>query len=222
MIFELLFFLELSLVFLLSRVVSHLLSQLFFHITKKHATTIHLLSFLFLPGVIIHELSHAIMAGILFVPVGHMEFMPVVHGNHVKLGSVSIAKTDPVRRFLIGVAPVLMGILLLASSFFYLLPEFSLIHWQVLLFLYILFEVGNTMFSSRKDMEGTIALVIFVLAVAVVMFSLGLRIPEVVWDTLFSDRVVLLFQQLDIILFVLMCLDILLCGILFWMLERMR
>src|ERR1035437_2432032 len=95
--------LEISILFLLSRSISKTLSKFM---------SINFLSFLFLPGIIVHELSHILVAAILFVPVGSMEFAPKRHGNAVKLGSVEIAKTDPIRRSIIGCAPFFMGLLI--------------------------------------------------------------------------------------------------------------
>ncbi|MBF8250153.1 MAG: hypothetical protein HW400_754, partial [Candidatus Levybacteria bacterium] len=101
MIYFALLFVEIIILFLLSRLVNKTLSKFL---------SINLLSFIFLPGIIVHELSHLFVAMILFVPVGEMEFVPKKHGNSVKLGSVEIAKTDPIRRSLIGFAPVFAGL----------------------------------------------------------------------------------------------------------------
>src|SRR5579859_1313470 len=137
MFFFILFLIELLCLFFLSKELTKVLSQLLLHITRSSETTIQILSFLFLPGVIVHELSHMFMASLLFVRVGTIEFLPQIHGDTVKLGSVQVARTDPFRRLLIGVAPLLggMGILLLlfVSLSFDISRPFT---WQSLLFLY--------------------------------------------------------------------------------------
>lgn len=164
--------------FFLSRNVTKLLSRLFLKMFHSHAAAIYLLSFLFLPGVVLHELSHLLIANILFVPTGEVEFFPEIHGNEVKMGSVAVAKTDPFRRFLIGVAPVIggLGILLLSSAYL----SGDLFSWQNALLLYIVFQIANTMFSSGKDMEGALGFGIGVLFLTIVLQLL--RVP--VWNTI--------------------------------------
>lgn len=72
------------------------------------------------PGVILHELSHWLVAKILFVPTKDIVlFRPqpaqTVKGRTtpVTLGYVEIFKTDPIRQSLIGLAPLPVGILTL-------------------------------------------------------------------------------------------------------------
>ncbi|HKC14513.1 MAG TPA: hypothetical protein VKC89_00935, partial [Patescibacteria group bacterium] len=83
MSFVLLFPFEFIFLFILSRTLTRKLSFL----------PINLTSFLFLPGVIVHELSHYLLASLLFVPVGDIEFMPQRREGELKLGSVSIGQT---------------------------------------------------------------------------------------------------------------------------------
>ena len=92
---------ELILLFLLSRALTKTLSRFL---------SISALSFLFLPGVIVHELSHMLVAAILIVPIGEIEFMPKRTEGGVKLGSVAIGSCDPIRRAIIGFAPVFVGL----------------------------------------------------------------------------------------------------------------
>lgn len=143
---------EIIVLFLLSRAITRAISRFL---------SIQLLSFLLLPGIIVHELAHLLTAALMFVPVGDIEFLPKVTERGVKLGSVAIGKTDPVRRALIGLAPILVGITLLwAVSSFYSQTGYELISVATAVLLYIVFEVGNTMFSSMKDLEGLVEVVL--------------------------------------------------------------
>ena len=76
------------------------------------------------PGTIWHELSHYLMAKILFVRTGNVrlfQFRPTAYRDErgrptgrVVLGYVETYRTDPIRQSLIGVAPLLSGLAVLA------------------------------------------------------------------------------------------------------------
>lgn len=147
-------------------------------LTRSTHITIYTLSLIFFPGVIIHELAHFFMANMLFVPTGEIEFFPQVQEGGVKLGSVAIAKTDPIRRFFIGVAPIFAGIGMIFLAAYYLHPFSLSLSWQTGVFFYLLFQIGNTMFSSKKDMEGAIGLGIFVAIIVLLFFLFGAKLPS--------------------------------------------
>lgn len=158
MITFLLVLLELILLFLLSRKLTQSLSTV---------VPYQLLAVIFFPGVVIHELSHFLAAGVLFVPVSDMEFMPKKQEGRLKLGSVSIGKTDPFRRAVIGVAPVIAGLAFLFGMAS-VISQNSLMVQIVLL--YFVFAIANTMFSSPKDMEGFLEVVLFLAFAAMVVY----------------------------------------------------
>lgn len=163
-----LFLIELLVVFFISKKLINSLSHLFLKLTRSHRVTVHLLSVLFLPGTIVHELSHLLIAGIMLVPVGEIELWPQVEGNQVKLGSVQIGQTDPFRRMLIGMAPLILGLSVVVGLIYF--NQDSLLHfsplWLAILVIYLIFQITNTMFSSKKDLEGALVFVGIILAVA--------------------------------------------------------
>lgn len=163
--YTIVFLIEFLFLLFLSRQTTKLLSHIFLRLTKNHHASIKLLAILFLPGVCIHEFAHYMTARILGVHAGHMEFFPQVRENYVKLGSVSIAETDPIRRFLIGVAPVLFGIGVISYLLgLYFSPLFApFIFWKSLFVIYGIFEISTTMFSSGKDLEGSLILCVILL-----------------------------------------------------------
>ena len=148
------------------------------------------MAILFFPGVVVHELSHLITAGVLFVRTGEIEFLPKMEGDKVKLGSVAIEKTDPVRRAIIGFAPVVVGLLIISGIAYYALTSSplplgegegeGLSQWIKILVnvaaFYLLFAISNTMFSSRKDLEGTIELVIVFAIISIAFYVIGFRV----------------------------------------------
>ncbi len=130
---------------------------------------------LFFPGVLIHEVSHLFMAGILFVPTGEISVFP----EDEKMGSVQVAKTDPIRQALIGVAPTIIGtaiilaifqiVLGLPSKILNLNDLFYLINnGKNLLFIYFIFAINNTMFTSESDRRSWLGL--FVLLILILSF----------------------------------------------------
>jgi len=110
-------------------------------------------AFLYLPATYIHEMSHYLVAQLVGVPSELNSFVPRKQGNHIVLGSVSIAKTGFVKRFVIGIAPFIIGGLLTGVLFYaYELRYFT--DWQVLIFVFLLFQSVNSMYLSREDLRG--------------------------------------------------------------------
>jgi hypothetical protein len=200
MIYLGLFITELFVLFFLSQLLTKMLSQVILHITKSHEAMIHILACMLLPGVIVHELAHWFIASVLFVRTGEIEFWPKVHGGYVKLGSVAIEETDPVRRLLIGVAPLIIGLFSMILASYYLLAFFPGINWQTGLLLYIFFEIGNTMFSSKKDLEGALAFLIALGIILIILFGFGIKLPFTIFSIFLSLPVQIFFQKLDILL----------------------
>lgn len=176
MLWPALFFTELIILFYLSRKLTKTISFLIYSITGSKKAAVHTLAFLFLPGTTIHEISHAVTAACLGVPVGKISLFPEIEANYVKLGSVQIAKTDVIRRFFIGTAPFIIGTVLLLGGL-YATEKYQLLYTPFILLIgYGIFEVGNTMFSSRKDMEGAIKLLFFIVLGVSIMYLLNIQI----------------------------------------------
>ena len=196
MYFAILFFLELLILFLLSKNLTNHLFNFFYSTTKSKNVSIYLMGLLFLPGTVIHELSHMFMAILLQVPVGNMELIPKLSGENLKLGSVQIAKSDPVRRALIGMAPFLFGTTIIIGIFFYISKN-NLFNNQLIIFFlaYLVFEIGNTMFSSKKDMEGALELIFVISIIITILFLIGFRLPALNPNVFFSNPVV--FQTFE-------------------------
>lgn len=210
MLFLGIFLVEVFLLSVTSSFLTKSLSQLFFRLTRNQTTTIQLLALLFLPGVVIHELAHFLTASLLFVPVGEIEFFPQVTDGGVKLGSVSIAKTDPFRRAIIGVAPVLVGISLLLFGMRYFL-QFTKTSTSILLpgviLLYLLFEISNTMFSSKKDIEGLAETIGVILFFAIFFFLAKIQMPLFIVAFFQSAAFVSFFQSAALFMIVPLLLD---------------
>ena len=84
-------------------------------LTGKPSLAIGIFSILLLPGVFIHEFSHLLMAVLLRVPIRKFSLIPEMARNgKIRLGFVQTAKTDIIRDSLIGLAPLLSGLILVA------------------------------------------------------------------------------------------------------------
>lgn len=176
--------------FLLSRRVTQSLFTLFLIISNR-PVAVSLVSVLLFPGTVIHELSHLFTAEVLGVKTGKLTLIPEsIDNEQVHAGTVEIQRTDPVRRYIIGLAPIGVGLIIL-SALSYFLPQLintvQLAINQGILFrtpafylllgtFYLFFVVSNTMFSSKEDVHGIGPFIIVILLVAVAAYASGIRI----------------------------------------------
>lgn len=124
-----------------------------------------------------HELSHFLVAKILFVPVGKFSLKPQKLEKEIVLGSVAIARTNIVKRLLIGVAPVFTGLfIILAAAYVAVTRNMASEPTTVALFIYFVFVVANTMFSSKTDLVGAWKVVLFGVLAAILFYLLGVRV----------------------------------------------
>jgi hypothetical protein len=165
---------------------------------------------LFLPGILLHELSHWLMAKLLGVKTGKMSIWPSRRkaGRQMRLGSVKVGRADPVRNSLIGLAPLLSGtlVILLIGDWIlglstvgdiFLSGEWPRL-WDGLvtyvqvpdfwLWLYLIFAVSNAMLPSETDRQSWRLVLIFWGAVAVLLYFVGWvpQVPEAVADWLLT------------------------------------
>jgi hypothetical protein len=172
---------QIGTLFLLSRVLDRRLSALFRRIFKNEKVTVWLMALLFLPGTFVHELAHLVVARVLLVRAGHLTVIPKNEGDHIVMGSVLVPRIDRVRKFIIGVAPVVVGLALIFGLMWFgeKYGWWEILLWQVVLG-YVVFELANCMFSSRADMEGALGLFALLAIIFVIAYWLGWR-PELSW-----------------------------------------
>ncbi len=140
--------------------------KLIFKIIKRKKLAAYLLSVLFFPGTVLHELSHFFAAIVLFLRVGDVEIFPSIEGNKIKLGRVYYERKDFVRGLLVGIAPLFTGSAVLFGIFYFnLFPANDFL--QNLIFVYLIFSISSTMFSSKQDLKDlglVVPLVLFLVA----------------------------------------------------------
>ena len=157
---------------------------------------------LLLPGILIHELSHWVTAKLLGVRTGKISFGPSrKQGHQMRLGSVTVARTDPFRASLIGVAPLISGSLaiLVIGQLIMGLGELGEVllygQWEPVwksllahpftaiqgklrapdfwLWLYFIFAVSNAMLPSETDREPWRPVLLFMGLVALIFYLTG-------------------------------------------------
>lgn len=208
---------ELFILFFLSRALTSSLFKLFFLLTGSRTVALTGIILLEFPGTVVHELSHLFMAGILGVHTGKLSLVPeTLRDNRIEMGSVMVAKTDPFRRYAIGLAPVVGGITILtAVSSFYPQLINEIIHSDIasalyrpnsyifLLLGYLTFAISNAMFSSREDLQGIIPFAIvlgfFAAGIYFIGFRIGLTGPL---SDITARAILLLAQSLGVVLMV--------------------
>lgn len=209
-----LFFLELLILYFLSRKVIKIVFLVIHKLTRKQKPTIYIFWFLFLPGTILHELSHLVMATVLFVPAGKLSLFPEqTEEGRVKLGSVGIAKTDPIRKTLIAIAPIIFGLTLLFLLLYSTSHNYLINDWRGALFIgYVVFEIGNTMFSSREDLRGLWQFFVIFLGLLAIGYFTGIRV-SVNENREIAEQFFELLRNLNIFLLVPLALDAVIIGL---------
>lgn len=152
-----------------------------------------LLWFVLLPGVVLHEISHWLMARLLGVPTGRLRLTPSLQGKQVVLGSVEVQRTDPLRDSLVGLAPFLAGTLALLAIGHWVFDAASLgLAWErndwasiaaelagafqvddAWMWLYLLVAISNAMMPSPSDRESWRLLLIYMALIALIMLLFG-------------------------------------------------
>jgi hypothetical protein len=164
---------------------------------------------MFLPGVLLHELSHYFIARLLGVPVGRISIIPqALPDGRLRMGYVETASTDFVRDALIGVAPLIAGSIFVAYAGLVHL-EFAFV-WQQIsmgelsstipiytqlttqpdfwIWFYLIFVVSSTMFPSASDRRAWTPILLMVVLVVVLLLisGAGPRIWEYLGTTLLA------------------------------------
>jgi hypothetical protein len=157
-----------------------------------------------LPGIVLHEVSHLLVAAVLGVRAGGLSLWPKFQRDSLQLGSVQVARTDPLRESLIGLAPLVGGsaaILLIAGLAFDIPLEgpgdliervrYLVRHLDALLYradaavwFYLIFAVSNAMLPSPSDRQPWRSLAIYVGLVGGLVLLVNGGLPQVAPDVI--------------------------------------
>lgn len=178
----------------LQRAFHQIFQSILFLITRDKAVTVSIFALLFLPGVMVHELSHFLMAKILGVRTGRISVVPkILDEKRTRLGYVEIYPSDWLRESLIGLAPFISGLALIYFLATYFL-KFTLLSpteltglWynivpfakslagvnDLLLWIYLLFTISTTMMPSESDRDAWTPMIVLVILALGAIFGLG-------------------------------------------------
>jgi len=161
------------------------LSLFIHHLGGGHKAAIIVWSIIFLPGTIIHEVSHFLAAAFTGARTGKIEIFPEyledeveeVDRQSVTLGYVQTQRLNPLQGFLVGTAPFVSGMALLIffSSRFqqnYYSNNFRLLILEG----YLFFTIANSFFPSWSDIKQTITLTILFTVGALVAWFFGFQL----------------------------------------------
>jgi len=170
------------------------LQAVFLLMTRRPGVALGLFSLLFLPGVLLHETSHYLMARLLRVRTGRFSLLPqLLPSGKLQLGFVETEKSDFLRDALIGLAPLLTGglaIAFLGLDRLGLAPLGSAfgsadwpVFWQLMrnlpaqsdfwLWFYLAFAISTTMLPSDSDRRAWLPLGLTLLGLIVTSLLAG-------------------------------------------------
>ena len=183
---------------LLQRLLHREIQAVFLILTRDARLSMGLFSMIFLPGVFLHELSHFLVAKILFIRTGRFSIFPqTLPDGRLQLGYVETARSDVVRDSLVGAGPLIVGTLFVAYVAIYHLQLRVLwdlfrngqldLFWMGVralpqvkdfyLWFYLAFAVSSTMMPSESDRHAWLELLISI----GVLFAIGFLIGAGPW-----------------------------------------
>jgi len=229
---------QIILLFFLSGFVKKKLYTLFFRISKSNTAAMAGITALLYPGTVVHELAHLVTAFIFFVPVKKLTLEPERSADGmIRAGSVEIAHVDLFRRTLVGIAPLLVGVIALWAITTYLLPPIPYVcnmlnifcneqyfsffsakqdHaprdiFQFILSTYLVFSVSANMFSSKKDLDAARIVLPIIGGLLILAYLLGMPFTPVAEFLSAADSVIRVFIN---VLIIPLILHVLVAGLL--------
>jgi hypothetical protein len=178
----------------LQRFLHREIQAFFLILTRSPGVTQVLFALIFFPGVVLHELSHFLIAKLLWVRTGRFSLLPQVQPDgKLRLGYVETVSGGFVRDALIGAAPLVTGSLFVAYTAIYhmkLLPLWDMMQsadwrtfWVMLgavpnspdfwLWFYLTFTISSTMMPSQSDRHAWLPLGFLVVGLVAVAILAG-------------------------------------------------
>lgn len=187
------FLVSLTTLALFSRWLSGLVQGVGWLLFRDERAVFLLTYVIFLPGILMHELSHWAVAWLLGMRPRQLSLWPKLRGRRVEMGSVRVRSGGTLRDSLAGLAPLLVGsliILLVSYRIFDAAPLQQAWQrggfgaaWDVFwasfgvpnawLWAYLVFAVSNAMFPSSSDRRPLLPLLLYVVITGLFFYLIG-------------------------------------------------
>ena len=172
-----LFLVEVCAIYFLSHHLLNTAYRLLRKVISSDSAIIWLVALLYLPGTILHELSHYFFALLLAMHPEEVSILPHIERNHIQLGHVLYRKhrSDFIRPIIVGIAPFFGAIAALWTlQSFHLFP--GSVWWQTALFGYLILAITANMFSSKQDLIDLVYVVPIFLVAGLVLYLFPVQI----------------------------------------------
>ena len=188
-LFFVLFFILLASLWWLSWRIGLLIQEIVYLSTGSDSLAMVILFLIYLPGILVHEASHWLVARILGLKTSRFRVWPKYTRNTIGLGSVTVSSGGVVWDSLVGLAPLLIGsalIVLIGEKVFdtqtlafawrtgRLLDGLNFVvtglaqNPDSLLWSYLLFAIANAMMPSASDRAPLKSLGIYIVLIGAV------------------------------------------------------
>lgn len=197
------FLVQIVLIYAISKLT---IKELFLFFRKFFQTdfpVLLLISFIFLPGTIIHETSHFLTALLLILPVKSMTVFPRWDNYEIKLGEVLYIKKDFLRSILVGISPIFFGIGVLFSLFYFHIYPSNNIGLNIL-FSYFIFSISTNMFSSKQDLKDLVLIIPVIILSIIMLYIFDVKIN--------MDGINVIINKINLYIFFVLIIDIVLFG----------
>lgn len=182
--------LSLSFLYLSSRFLVKQLSLFVHRFGGSKKALVIIWSFIFLPGTIIHELSHFFAAILVGARTGKIEILPRFlddESHTVALGSVQTQKLGILQGVLVGLAPFYTGLGILAWLGSMMMTSYNTDNFQILALQgYLFFTVANSFFPSPSDLGHAIPAAITTAILLSLLMIAGFRFSITISASLLS------------------------------------
>nr|WP_290667346.1 hypothetical protein [Ardenticatena sp.] len=201
--FAFVFLLVLWLFLMLDRATTRAIITFFYLLTNSERAAYYIYALILLPGTLLHESSHWLMAKLMRVETTGLSLVPRFENGQLVMGHVLVRKSDPIRSALVGIAPLFVGTVVVVTiatrifgmtwPFFFFDASMTGREMLVLflqearriqnvpdaaLWVYMVFSVSNAMVPSESDrVEWRRAF--FWVAVLTLVLVFGLRLPNI-------------------------------------------
>ena len=175
----------------ISRHIGFAIQENVYYLTGSGDMAMVILFLVYLPGIVVHEGAHWLMAKILGMRTGAFRVWPRKQGKHIGMGSVTVASGGTLADSLVGLAPLLLGSILVAWIGTRIFGAQSLgaawrqgDWWQGvadvfqaivtrddgLVWGYLIFAIANAMMPSSSDRQPLKSLLLYLSLVGILYF----------------------------------------------------